>query len=399
VDDVLEAVRRRGAEDLTSYLAQVGEDVLGGALDRLLEANERGWRARFVSDALGGRILTRRTERLRALGPSAEALRDAPRVDVLDYPRVDGSTSTIPLARLVACRLLGSPYRWESGRALRDLTSAPFEGPASGGAIGVRSTPTRPPLPERAARGGIVADASAPGNERRARIVNGLLVRHTGTHTAWVNLIEGEADLILVARAPSPDERALAAARGVGLDARPVARDAFVFLVNRRNPVANLTMDQVRAIYTGAILDWKDVAGRPARIRAFQRDRNSGSQEIFLERVMGDVAPVVPHRDLLRDSMIGPFNAVAEDVDGIGFTVWYYERYMAALPEVGVLALDGVRPEPEAIQSGRYPLVTTVFVAVRADAPPDGAARRVRDWLLTEAGQAVVAESGYVPVP
>ena len=96
--------------------------------------------------------------------------------------------------------------------------------------------------------------------------------------------------------------------------------------------------------------------------------------------------------------MIGPFNAVAEQAEALGFTVWYYDRYMALIPEVKTMAIDGVRPEPEHLASGKYPLVTRVYAAVRADEPSDGAARRLRDWLLTSIGQAVVAESGYLPL-
>ena len=223
-------------------------------------------------------------------------------------------------------------------------------------------------------------------------------MNHAGTHGAWVNLIERKADLIFVARVPSEDERALAAERGVELDAVPLARDGLVFLVHRANPVDGLTLEQVRAIYGRTTRRWDEVGGTPTKIRAFQRNANSGSQELLLSLVMQGEPPEVPPADSIRDSMIGPYNAVAEAENALGFTVWYYDRYMALIPEVKALAIDGVDPEPEHLASGAYPLVTHVYAAVRADAPADGEARRLRDWLLTPPGQAVVAESGYLPL-
>ncbi len=134
------------------------------------------------------------------------------------------------------------------------------------------------------------------------------------------------------------------------------------------------------------------------KIHALQRNANSGSQELFLSLVMQGEVPDVSRSDSITDSMMGPFNRIAMDPDALGFTVWYYDRYMALLPEVRTLAIDGVHPTPENLASGAYPLVTHVYAAVRADEPADGTARQLRDWLLTPAGQAVVAESGYLPL-
>jgi phosphate transport system substrate-binding protein len=396
--DVIEALRGKPEEARKAYLAGFTEAQLGRILDRFMQADSGSWARRDVSRALGWRVLDRRVARLRASAPSEEALAGAPRLTVLTYPRTDGSTSTIPLERLVACRLFGAPYVWGGPEELRSLRD-PFVAPPMGGPIGLGGKRRdRPTLAYRAARCAIVADPTAPGNERLAKVINHLLVRHTGTHGAWVNLVERKADLILVARAPSPDETKLAAEKGVELEFVPVARDAFVFLVNRINPVESLTLDQIRWIYTHGNTSWNKYGGPDERIDAFQRNRNSGSQELFLDRVMGDTAPTMPPKELIRDSMIGPYNAVGDRAHALGYTVWYYERYMASLPEVRPLAIAGVRPTPETVADGTYPIVTNVYAAIRADEPADSLARRLRNWLLTDAGQAVVAESGYVPI-
>ena len=112
------------------------------------------------------------------------------------------------------------------------------------------------------------------------------------THQAYLNLIDGDADLILVT-SPSQDELDAAAAAGMELEVIPVVSEGFVFLTNADNPVDSLTVDQIKDIYSGTITNWKDVGGPDQPITAYQRPENSGSQTGMLDLVMGDT-PLLP---------------------------------------------------------------------------------------------------------
>jgi phosphate transport system substrate-binding protein len=170
-----------------------------------------------------------------------------------------------------------------------------------------------------------------------------------GTHESYTSLIGRTADLILVARRPSHDEAALARERGVHIRVTPVALDAFVFLVNRSNPVTSLTAEQIRRIYTGAIASWSKVGGEPTPIHPYRRNRNSGSQETMERLIMKGLA-MIQARDLeVPVSMIGPFNAVRHDRQGIGYTFRYYDTYMTRMPEVRIIAINGIQPTAERI--------------------------------------------------
>ena len=96
--------------------------------------------------------------------------------------------------------------------------------------------------------------------------------------------------------------------------------------------------------------------------------------------------------------MMGPYNHLPHEAYGMGFTFYYYHRFMSGLPGTKLCAVDGVLPSAETIRSGKYPLVTEVYLVHRQGLTPDSPAGRVIRWLLSDAGQAVVAQSGYVPL-
>lgn len=105
------------------------------------------------------------------------------------------------------------------------------------------------------------------------------------TEGAYNNLIRGEVDMIFVLQ-PSDEQLESAKDVGVELHFTPIAKDAFVFLVNDRNPVSNLSIKQVRDIYMKKIINWREVGGNDRRIMTYQRPVNSGSQTAMIKEVM-----------------------------------------------------------------------------------------------------------------
>lgn len=296
-----------------------------------------------------------------------------------NYPAVDGSTSAHPLQRTLACDLLDVPCAW-SAQSEESVQRTIIPDPAQ-------------EIPEQA--GQAILD-----------------IKHNGTHGAYMNLIEGAADVILVARAPSADELQAAKENGVSLDARPAALDAFVFMVNVKNPVESLPLDTLHDIYTGQISTWAelditiDLESQGAEsIQAYQRERNSGSQEL-MEKLVMQGTPMLDAPNMIVETMLGPFNAIGGnpwtgegDVLGLGYSVYYYANFMFPHEYVKLIGVDGVPPTSENIASGAYPLATEVHIAVREDTPQDSTAIMFRNWLLSDDGQRVIEESGYVPLP
>lgn len=378
------------------------------------QRNRRMTEEREALEEAGRKLYAGRHAELRRRAPVDLAEGRKLGFDVLSYPTIDGSTSTHPLSVIVASRLLDVPYAWRYssprvwfGAASIEDTKLllPFDPDAAR-----RPTP-HDTIELNIAAGRVYAAPASHGDPkqvRTARMINSLLASHSNTHAAHVNLIEGHSDLILSARAPSGSELKLAAGKGVKLAAVPIAKDALVFLVNEQNEVKSLTRQQLRAIYEGRIGRWGAVgwtmSDEPTdSIVPLRRERDSGSRELFDELLMkGDQLPDPPDPytvDMFETlGMSGPYNRITRWRRALGYSVYYYERYMALSPQTHAIAIDGVSPTFESIASDAYPFVAPVYAVYREDQPAGSPARMLLRWLLSIEGQAVVRESGYVPI-
>lgn len=227
----------------------------------------------------------------------------------------------------------------------------------------------------------------------------------TGTVRAYRRLTEGEADVIFAAE-PSQAQRDYAASQGMALHLTPIGREAFVFFVNRKNPVDGLTVEQVRGIYSGEITSWRQVGGGFGRIRAFQRAEDSGSQSALL-RLMGDT----PLREPEAREVIGGMGGIIREVasyrnyrGAIGFSFRFYASEMEANDQIKLLALDGAAPTKETIRDGSYPIASS-FYAVTASPigepspeETDGDLAALLAWIRSPEGQALVEKTGYVGI-
>ena len=404
----IEALSSSVAQQIKTLRAEQGQLAAGAAFreyihrrDELQARRLTGWDAeRKAMEDEAQRIYAARHGELRSRAPAAVPQGAALAFDALSYPRLDGSTSTSPLGVVLACRLLDVPYAWQyppprgqPWRQRNDLQrfSTVFS------PYGQEETE----LELAAMR--VAAEPTGPRNQRLAPLINSVLAKHSSTHDGWVALIEGRCDLNLTARLPSASELQLARDKGLTLRHEPIARDAFVMLVHVANPVRGLTREQVRGIYEERFTFWDQVGGGggggDGRIHAYRRQRDSGSRELFDELVLqGAPSPDQErHSDLYGSLMGHPFSQLTMDRGGIAYSIHYYERFMAASPYTRSLAIDGVEPTAESIASGAYPWSTRVYAAWREGEPELAPAMRLLRWLRSPEGQAVVAESGYIP--
>jgi phosphate transport system substrate-binding protein len=286
-----------------------------------------------------------------------------------NYPKVDCSTSTLPLNILIACKALGIRYEWVKGEMFSVIQPI------------LKSKKNAQKFDEK--------------------------ILWSQTHYSIINLIDKKADITLSARKMSPDEKTYADAAGVSLIETPIALDAFVFIINPENPITSITIEQIQDIYTGKITKWSEVgdvsswwqiAGNPAysNIRPYVRNPNSGSQELMESLVMKDMdIDEFPVSWEEISSMTGANEMVASDDHAICYAVYYFIEYMHRV-QIKKLSIGGIYPGKENISNNIYPLTTEVYAMIRSDLDKSSMAYKLYELLQTEAGKKVISESGYV---
>ncbi|MBQ8963307.1 MAG: WG repeat-containing protein [Clostridia bacterium] len=222
------------------------------------------------------------------------------------------------------------------------------------------------------------------------------LITCTKTNRAYERLIQGDADIIFVAQ-PSDEELDMAAEEGVEFDMIPIGREAFVFIVNKDNPLDSITVDQIKGVYSGQITDWSQLGVQGiGPIVAYQRPKNSGSQTA-LKALMGDT----PLREAPKGVVAWDMGDILDTVEyrnlpnAIGYSFRFFCTDMMG-SEVKLLAVDGVEPTEANIRNGSYPITSTVY-AIRLKGNDNPNVVALLDWIKSPQGMELVEKSGYTP--
>lgn len=207
-------------------------------------------------------------------------------------------------------------------------------------------------------------------------------MQYKNTVRGYKAIVDGDTDILFCA-APSDEQKAYAEEKGVELVYVPVGLEGFVFFVNEKNPVENLTTGQVRDIYGGKYTNWSQVGGPNRIINPVTRLEGSGSQSA-MNAFMGD-------------TKIAPKSPLAIIGGSIGFSFRYYMDGIVGNKGVKMLSLNGVYPSAENIQNGTYPIIAKFYAIYRADNENENIPVLI-DWLLSDEGQTLIEKTGYVRI-
>lgn len=167
-----------------------------------------------------------------------------------------------------------------------------------------------------------------------------------------------------------------------------IARDGLVLIVNPENPIQNLTLDQVRGIYTATITDWSQLGGSKSKINIITREEGSGTRSAFTELVMGK-AEITP-KAIVQDSNGAVRQLVADDPNAIGFI-----SLGLVNDKVKALHLGGITATRENIMNGSYTLSRPFLFVTNGE--PTGLAKKFIDFTLSSEGQKLLSNEGLIP--
>jgi phosphate transport system substrate-binding protein len=223
-----------------------------------------------------------------------------------------------------------------------------------------------------------------------------------GSGTGITSLISGTVDIANASRRITEEE--LAAARQAGYDPHEftIARDAIAIIVNPRNPVSNLTLQQLSRIYRGEINNWSELGGEDREIVRLSRETNSGSHLFFLESVvrMGEMDnnAIFSASTLLLPSSEGIIAEVRDNPNAIGYDSLGYITSDVKL--VGISSLEEpmnfILPSLETVSNQTYLLSRNLYMYTLDE--PEGLVKTYLDWIMGPEAQEIAHKLGFMPV-
>jgi len=211
-----------------------------------------------------------------------------------------------------------------------------------------------------------------------------------GSTTGIAAIIDGTAQIGMASRPTKPEEVATAKAKGVNFKETTVAYDGIAVIVNAANPVKSLAKKQVEQIFTGDSADWSAVGGSGGKISVYTRNTSSGTYSEFKELAM-------KKRDYTPDSQKMAGNEqiaseVSKNPNGVGYVGLAYTKASG----IKVVAIDGATPSKESVLGKKYPYARPTFYYTNGE--PSGLAKDFVDFTVSDAGQKIVEQVGFVPI-
>lgn len=210
-------------------------------------------------------------------------------------------------------------------------------------------------------------------------------INEVGSSAGIKDAINGVSEIGMSSR-ELKDEEASA------VKATTIAYDGIAIITNTNNPIKNITMDQIKGIYTGEITNWNQIeGGKDAPIVVVSREEGSGTRDAFQE-IVG-----YKSEELLADAMIAnATGAVKETVatndNAIGFVSFEYLD-----DKVNIVSVENVEPKAELVQSGEYKISRPFILVNKADGLSEEGQKLI-DFILSDEGQTLVKENKAIPV-
>ena len=214
-------------------------------------------------------------------------------------------------------------------------------------------------------------------------------VRGGGSGNGVAALIDKAVDIADTSRFITDKEFKQAYGNDVYPVPHRIAMDGIAVIINSKNTVDNLTLDQLKKIYTGQVENWKELGGPDAEVVIVSRDSSSGTFEVFGEIALdGDR---VAQTALMQSSNGTVKSTVANTKGAIGYIGLGYLS-----DEVKAIKVNGVQPSNQTVANGEFPIARPLFMFT--DGWPEGLTSRFINFVLSPAGQKLVKEQGYVPL-
>lgn len=210
-------------------------------------------------------------------------------------------------------------------------------------------------------------------------------VQQIGSSAGIKNAIEGTSQIGMASRDLKDEEKAS------GLKETQIAIDGIAVITNKNNEVKDLTLEQVKDIYTGKITNWKEVGGKDAPIVVVSREDGSGTRDGFQENVGFE------SEELTKDAQIsdgsGNIKSIVEgNENSIGYISFGYVD-----DKVNSLTIDGVELTVENVKDNKYAIARPFLLVNKEDKISEEGTKFI-EFILSEEGQKIVEDKGFISI-
>lgn len=223
-----------------------------------------------------------------------------------------------------------------------------------------------------------------------------------GSGTGFSSLISGTCDIAMASRRIKGKEVELANKRGVNPNEIKAALDGLAVVVNPSNSVDKLTIDQLSAIFTGRITNWKDVGGSDAKIVVLSREVNSGTHVYFKEHILRRGNPDGTEEFSPSALLLPSSQAIADEVAGNTAAIGYYGMGYISKNQKPVAVSkdensDYTEPTIDNVVNGKYVISRPLFFYTNG--APQGLVKKFIDFALSREGSEIILATDFVPLP
>ena len=218
-----------------------------------------------------------------------------------------------------------------------------------------------------------------------------------GSGTGIAALINGTTDICEASRPMKDKEKddLKAKQKGAAAIETKVALDALAVYVNEKNAIKDIAIPDLAKIYKGEIKNWKEVGGKDEAIILYGRENNSGTYGYFKEHVLENKDFAASVQTLAGTSAV--VNAIKGDENGVGYGGIAYLEGIRALSVKKDAGSPAIAPSLATAQDGTYPI--SRFLYFYTAGQPTGNVKKFIDWVVSDAGQKIIGDVGYYPLP
>ena len=211
-----------------------------------------------------------------------------------------------------------------------------------------------------------------------------------GSTTGIAAITDGTAQIGMSSRRAKTTEMSAAQAKGVTMKPIIVAYDGMAVIVNAKSPISALNKRQVEQIFTGDVTDWSAVGAPAGKISVYTRNTSSGTYSDWKDLAMKKRDYAGSSQKMAGNEQIA--SEVAKNANGIGYVGLAYIHAEG----IKVVSIEGGTPTKEAVLAKKYPYARPTFYYTNGE--PSGEAAKFIEFTLSDEGQRIVEQVGFVPV-